>query len=348
MMSFRKNRTIHRENTARQLETVEPSVRISSPVAALKDLRSDGNTHWIPLERITTRKQVREEFDQEELEGLARSFSQHEQQQACNVFWSEADQSFVIVSGERRFRAAEIAGKDALKCDVMDHEPTPEEMHELQLIENVQRKNLNAIEEARGYHRFVDEFGYTQQQIAERTGKSQAVISRALKLMQLPDEIRDELVRRKAPRSLAEALSRLNSIEQQRQLLDQHSRGEVTVRQASKNTSKRGGNRRSGSSTNKQVRVKKSDGIDLKATGKKNHTNTDYSLATLDWSEDLATDKKASVDKERVGTRCCNMIRILAKGANAQVTAVLLEELRNVTSELEQLERTAPPAVRAA
>ena len=296
-------KTTHGENTARQLEAPEAGKRLSKTPIHLKGTKRDTATRWIPLDRIRTRKQIREEFDEAELDELAASLSEHGQQQACTVFWSDDDGGFVIVAGERRFRAATKAtGVETLKCAVLSEEPSEQEHLELQLVENVQRSDLSAIEEAKAYQRFVDEFGFTQGQIAKRTGKNQSSVSRALKLMKLPEEIRDELISTKAPRSLAEKLYRLKTIEEQRDMLRRYNNDELTIRDAQEETS-----RRSGASTKKvaakQVRVKKTRGIEYKATGKKKHTNTDYVLGTLDWCEDLATDKRATVDVETVQDR---------------------------------------------
>ena len=217
----------------------------------------------------------------------------------------------VIVAGERRFRAAQLAGKESLKCDVMEHEPSEQEHLELQLVENVQRSDLSAIEEAKAYQRFVDEFSYNQSEIAKRTGKNQSTISRALKLMQLPAEIRDELVRTKAARTLAEKLVRLKTLEEQREMIERHQRGELTVRDAQLETSTRKKDGVSQKFVTKQTRVKKSRGIDFRATGKKKHTNTDYALGTLDWCDDLATDKRASVDVQAVAGRVRELLQKL-------------------------------------
>ena len=188
-------------------------------------------------------------------------------------------------------------------CDVMEHAPTDQEHLELQLVENVQRSDLSAIEEAKAYQRFVDEFGYTQSEIAKRTGKNQSSISRALKLMKLPEEIREELARTKAPRTLAEKLARLKTIDEQRDMIERHQRGEITVDDAHEETTTRTGAGTTRKSAVKQTRVKKARGIDFKASGKKKHTNTDYALGTLDWCEDLATDKRAAVDTHAVASR---------------------------------------------
>ena len=298
----------HGENTSRQLESVSKGARLSSTPAHLKGTKRDTAVRWIPIDRVIAKKQIREEFDEEELNELAASFRELGQQTACLVYWSEIDEAFVIVAGERRFRAAQLANKDTLKCNVMDHEPSDQEHLELQLVENVQRTDLSAIEESKAYQRFIDEFGYTQAQIAKRTGKNQSSISRALKLMKLPTEIRDELARTNAARTLAEKLVRLKTIDEQRDMLERHQRGELTVRDAQDETAKpssRGGSRKPGA---KQTRVKKARGIDFRATGKKKHTNTDYALGTLDWCEDLATDKRATVDVAAVTARLRELV----------------------------------------
>lgn len=305
------NRNSHGENTARQLEAIEKGDKFSTTPMHLKGTKRDTGTRWIPLERIVARKQIREEFDPEQLEELAASIREHGQQQACKVFWSDSDQAFVLVAGERRFRAAKLAGKPELKCDVMEHEPDCREHLELSLIENVQRADLSAMEEARAYQRFVDEFGYTQAEIAKRTGKNQSTISRALKLLKLPEEIRDQLTSTNAARTLAEKLVRLDSLEDQRDMLNRHERGELTVQDAQNETSPRTQSGSRSTPPTKQTRVKKARGIDFRATGKKKHTNTDYALGVLDWCQDLSTDKRAAVDRQLVVDRLRELLGAL-------------------------------------
>ena len=289
---FNSKKRSHGENTARQLESVEASARISKTPIHLKGTKRDSSVRWIPIDRIIARKQIREDFDEKELEELAASFREHGQQQACKVFWSEEDQAFVLVAGERRFRAAQLAPKDTLKCDVMDYEPSDQEHLELQLVENVQRTDLSAIEEAKAYQRFVDEFGYTQGEIAKRTGKNQSSISRALKLMKLPESIRDEMTRLGTPRTLAEKLARLKTVEEQHAMLERYHAGVITVDDAQEETTK---STRKKTSV-KQSRTRRAGGIDYRATGKKKHTNTDFAIGCVEWCEDLALDKRASVD----------------------------------------------------
>lgn len=305
-----KRRRDHGENTARQLDSFEKGPRMSSPIAGLTGTKADKNTRWIPLERIVARKQIREEFSEDELQELANSLQEHGQQQACTVFWSDVEDRFVIVAGERRFRAAQLAHKETLKCNVLDREPSEQEHHELQLIENVQRQDLNPIEEAKAYQKFIDDFGLTQMEIAKKTGKNQSSVSRALKLMKLPEEIREQLAQANASRTLAEKLVRLETIEDQRDMLERHLRGELTVREAQAETSSKS-TKSARRPAAKQTRVKKARGIDFRAAGKKKHTNTDYALGALDWCEDLATDKRAAADLDAVTSRLREVLHSL-------------------------------------
>ncbi len=98
---------------------------------------------------------------------------------------------FQLIAGERRFRAAQIAQLDTVPVIVRE---TPDgESLELALIENIQRENLNAVEEARAYRRLLDEFGLTQDEVAHRVGKSRSAVANSVRLLQLPPEIQEQI-----------------------------------------------------------------------------------------------------------------------------------------------------------
>lgn len=288
-----------KENTARQLETYDRSERVSS-ISHLTGLKQDKNIRWIPVERIIVKEQIRKVFDEEKLKELAASLKEHGQRQPCEVYWSAEEDGFILLSGERRFRAATMAELSEVKCTLLEEAELDEAKKALlQLLENIQREDLTVLEEAMGYWKLQEEHGLSQRDIAARTGKNQSTVSRALKVMNLSEEIREQLSRTNAPRTLVESLVRLKSEEKQQELINRHLNGEVTAEQAqveTSSTSSRGPRKPS----TKQVRVKKARGVDLRATGKKKHTNTDYALAVLDWCEDLATDKRAQVDIDEV------------------------------------------------
>jgi ParB family chromosome partitioning protein len=98
---------------------------------------------------------------------------------------------FQLIAGERRFRAAQMAQLDRVPVIVRD---TPDgESLELALIENIQRENLNAIEEARAYRRLMDEFGLTQDDVAHRVGKSRSAVANSVRLLHLPSDIQEQI-----------------------------------------------------------------------------------------------------------------------------------------------------------
>lgn len=98
---------------------------------------------------------------------------------------------FQLIAGERRFRAAQIAELETVPVIVRE---TPDgESLELALIENIQRENLNAIEEARAYRRLLDEFGLTQDDVARRVGKSRSAVANSVRLLQLPADIQEQI-----------------------------------------------------------------------------------------------------------------------------------------------------------
>lgn len=129
----------------------------------------------------------RKDFDEAELLELAESIRQKGLVQPI-VVRPTGTGGYEIVAGERRWRAAQRAGMHTLP--VIVRELNDQEMLELAIIENVQRTDLNAIEEAAGYHDLVDRFAYTQERLAEVIGKSRSHVANTLRLLKLPDTVR--------------------------------------------------------------------------------------------------------------------------------------------------------------
>lgn len=136
-------------------------------------------------------EQPRTHFEPEKLRELAESISQHGIIQPLIVS-REPDGSYRLIAGERRLQAARLAGLQ--NVPVVIREANDDDLLELALIENIQRADLNAIEEAQAYRRLVDEYGLTQEDAAKRVGKSRAAVANALRLLQLEPEIRRSLV----------------------------------------------------------------------------------------------------------------------------------------------------------
>ncbi len=129
----------------------------------------------------------RHNFDEAELSELAQSIREKGLLQPILARPAEQPGRYEIVAGERRWRAAQMAGVH--EVPVIVRELSEREALEVALIENVQRADLNALEEAQGYRRLIDQFGYTQQQLAEIIGKSRSHVANTLRLLNLPDEV---------------------------------------------------------------------------------------------------------------------------------------------------------------
>ena len=135
--------------------------------------------------------QPRKFFDEEALEGLAESIKSQGIIQPLTVE-EIAPGEFSIIAGERRYRAAKIAGLDKVPAIVV----SLSELQRIQmsLIENIQRENLNAIEEASAYQYLIDHSGYTQEMVAQKVGKSRSAIANSLRLLSLSDKMKDDIV----------------------------------------------------------------------------------------------------------------------------------------------------------
>ncbi len=129
--------------------------------------------------------QPRKEFDLEELQELADSLKRHGLLQPILV--SPNGNRFRIIAGERRFRAAKLAGFAKIKCIVQDCDEL--EMTEKALVENIQRSNLSPVEEGLAYSRLIKEYGLTQEEVANQVGKGRATVANLLRIIQLPDPI---------------------------------------------------------------------------------------------------------------------------------------------------------------
>jgi ParB family chromosome partitioning protein len=173
-------------------------------------------------------KQPRQDLG--DLEELKRSVREHGILQPVIV--SPLDEHrYRLVAGERRLTAAKqlhLATIPALIRSVQDHQRL-----ELQLIENLHRKDLNPFEEANGYQRLIDEFNLTQEDVAQRVGKSVASVNQVLRILDLPRFIKDDFqTSEKISKSVLLEIAKQTSEEQQRALWEQAKHGQLTVKQA--------------------------------------------------------------------------------------------------------------------
>lgn len=161
--------------------------------------RSD-SIFWIEIEKVEANPyQPRREFGEEALKELANSIREHGVLQPVLVTKREIetptglDVRYQLIAGERRWRAARIAGLSQIPAVIRRGVPDDRIKLELALIENVQREDLNAMDRARAYKQLVDEFHLVQREIAERIGKSRELIANTLRLLNLPAEIQESL-----------------------------------------------------------------------------------------------------------------------------------------------------------
>lgn len=157
------------------------------------------------------RYQPRNYFAPEELEQLSESIRSQGIIQPLVV--RRADLGYELVSGERRLRAAKMAG--LRNVPVVVKEVSDNEMLEMSIVENIQRENLNPMEESEAYHRLISEFGLTQEQAAARVGKSRSAVANFLRLRQLPEPIKASIIDGRLSMGHARALLGVDSAAQQ-------------------------------------------------------------------------------------------------------------------------------------
>lgn len=160
------------------------------PITPPQNSPSKDGVSYIDINEIKpNRNQPRKRFDADRLQELADSIQEHGVIQPLIV--RTAENGYELVAGERRWRAARLAGLKAVPC--LLRELTEEENALIAIIENMQREDLNPVEEAEGLNRMIEAFGLTQEQVSKSVGKSRPYITNSLRLLKLPTEIKDLL-----------------------------------------------------------------------------------------------------------------------------------------------------------
>ena len=149
--------------------------------------------------------QPRKVFDAEKLQELANSIKEHGVFQPIIV--KKSIKGYEIIAGERRYKASQLAGKETIPAIVRDF--TDENMMEIALLENLQRENLNSIEEATAYQKLLASLKVTQEELANKLGKSRSHITNMLGLLELPEEVKNLIAEEKITMSHARVLSKM-------------------------------------------------------------------------------------------------------------------------------------------
>lgn len=183
----------------------------------------------IPISQIQPNPyQPRKTFNEASIEELARSVRQHGIVQPLVV--TRVGDKYKLIAGERRFRAAQKAGLTTVPVLIKEMMQESDAL-QIALIENIQREDLNPIEEALAYHQLHDDFQLTQEEISKRVGKERSTVANFLRLLKLPDPVKKLLASGQLSMGHARALLALESPKKQEQLADRVVRKNLNVRQ---------------------------------------------------------------------------------------------------------------------
>lgn len=211
--------------------------RASGPVQAVMpgiapaEEAQAGGVLMVPVDSISPNPhQPRGAFDPAELEELSGSIREHGVLQPLVVAQADRKGRYNLIAGERRWRASIQAGLE--QVPVIVKEASSREMLELALVENLQRADLNPLEEAVAYRSLVDDFGLKQDEVAERVGKSRAAIANSLRLLRLPAPVQEALASGAIEAGHARAILQVPDEERQLRLAERVVREVLSVRQA--------------------------------------------------------------------------------------------------------------------
>lgn len=227
--------------TQSRLEALEPQLDESigvrpptitrtqlSPVAAAKDVgrRPLRNVGRIKIEQvIPDPEQPRKEFSAESIDSLANSLRAQGQLAPIRVRWSANHNKWVIVCGERRWRAAHVAQLETIDCYFDESDRSQAELLEQQLVENLQREDLSRIDQARGFSALMELNDWNGKQVAESLHITASTVSRALALLDLPTEIQAQVDAGKIAARSAYEISKVDDTQRQRELADRAADG---------------------------------------------------------------------------------------------------------------------------
>ena len=218
---------------------VEEKILSETPKELIENLNLD-DLHPNPY-------QPRKVFDEEALNELASSIKEHGIFQPIIV--KKGIKGYEIIAGERRVKAAKMAGLTEIPAIIRDF--NDQEMMEIALLENLQREDLNAIEEANAYKKLQESLNITQEELAKRLGKSRSHITNMLGLLSLPDNIQKDIQNKEISMAHARVLSKLNDKEQQNTLVQKIKTDKISVHELEDLTSNEQYSRK-----NKQTKTK--------------------------------------------------------------------------------------------
>lgn len=184
----------------------------------------------VAIEKVASNpQQPRHNFDEKELADLAASIKEHGVIQPL-VVAKIAPEQYELIAGERRLKASKLAGLTMVPVIIREESGEREKL-ELALVENIQRHDLNVLEEARAYKKLIEEFDLTQEEVADKVGKSRSAVANKVRLLALPIEIQRALSEGKITEGHARSILAIENTEKQRALFEMILKDNLTVRQ---------------------------------------------------------------------------------------------------------------------
>lgn len=220
-----------RKGLGKGLDALIPGGKSSTPAVTSSSKSSgEGGVQQVPVEAIKRNpRQPRVHFKEEDLNDLAASIREHGVIQPLIVS-PKGDGTFILIAGERRWQASQRAG--LTKVPVVTRQANNQELLELALIENVQRADLNPMEEAEAYHQLAEDFGLSHEMIAKRVGKSRVAVTNTMRLTNLADAVKQALVDNSITEGHARALLGLSTQKAQTSALQTIINLSLSVRQS--------------------------------------------------------------------------------------------------------------------
>ena len=203
---------------------------IMSPLTATQNNEAVEKVENINIDKIKpNRHQPRTVFNEEKLQELAESIKQNGLIEPIVVVRSVAPGEYELIAGERRLRASKLAGLTEIKAIIQEGASDKDKL-DLALIENIQREDLNPIEEAKAYKKYSEEYKYTQEQIANIVKKNRSVIANTMRLLNLPENVQNMIIEGKISSGHGRMLASINDENKIQELVNQILNNGLTVR----------------------------------------------------------------------------------------------------------------------
>jgi ParB family chromosome partitioning protein len=241
-------------------------------------------------------EQPRKEFDEQALQNLADDIKARGQLQPIRCRWSAGHNKWIIIAGERRWRAHKRAGLAKISCIFIDREMSEEEIRSEQLVENLLREDLSPMEQARGFRHLMDLNGWTATELSTQLHISNAAVSRAVALLKLPEDLQARVDDGSLPPTTAYQVAKVKDAAKQRELADKAVSGEIKSAETAKASQASGNNARPRRSTNETFRT--AEGVKVEVACRKDIGDDGIINALL---EVMETVRKRKAGQKKAG-----------------------------------------------